>query len=42
MRKLNPNVEVPQPKILEIKKIAIELEEFDELRKYGQRAEDLS
>lgn len=35
IKKLNPNVEVPQPKTLEIKKLAIYIEEYDELRKYG-------
>ena len=39
---MNPNVEIPQPKTIEIKKLAIFLEDYDELRKYGQRAEDLS
>jgi hypothetical protein len=41
LKKLNPNVDVPQPKTLEIKKLAINLEEYAELRKFGQRAEDL-
>jgi len=42
MKKLNPNVEVPQPKQLEIKKYAINLPEYDELRKFGNIAPDLS
>lgn len=33
---------MPQPKILEIKKLAIQLEEYDDLRKFGKVAEDLS
>lgn len=42
MKRLNPNVEIPQPKLIELKKIAIDLEEYDDTRKYGQRAENLS
>ena len=41
MKKLNPNVDVPQPKTLEIRKLAINLDEYAELRKFGQRAEDI-
>ena len=32
LSKLNPNVEVPEPKIIEIKKFAIKLPIYDNLR----------
>jgi len=39
---MNPNIEIPQPKSVNIRKIAIDIEEYDSLRKYGEKAEDLS
>lgn len=42
IKKMNPNVEIPIPKVVEIRKLAIFLEEYDDLRKFGQRAEDLA
>jgi hypothetical protein len=41
LKKLNPNVDIVYPKCLEIKKLAVEIDEYAELRKFGQRAEDL-
>ena len=41
LKKLNPNVELPYPKCIELKKLAIDIEEYAELRKFGQRAEDI-
>lgn len=36
---MNPNVEVPMPKTIEIVKLA--LPEYNELRKFGQKAPDI-
>jgi hypothetical protein len=42
MKKLNPNAEVPFPKTIAIKKLAVSLEEYDHTREHGARAVDLS
>ena len=42
LKKMNPNVEIPMPKVIEIKKLAVMLDSYRNLRRYGQRAEDLS
>jgi hypothetical protein len=31
LKRMNPNVDVPRPKTIELKKLAILLKEFDEL-----------
>lgn len=38
---MNPNVDVPMPKTIELKKLAINLPEFEDLRKFGQKAPDI-
>lgn len=38
---MNPNVDVPMPKTIQLKKLAINLPEFEELRKFGQKAADI-
>lgn len=35
MSKLNPNVEVPEPKVIEVVKAAIKLPQYDHLRANG-------
>lgn len=38
---LNPNVDAPEPKLIEICKIAIKLPEYDYLRVNGEDVRDL-
>ena len=40
LRFMNPNVEVPMPKLVEIKKVAINIDEYDQLRD-GVEVQDL-
>ena len=41
LSKLNPNVEIPVPKIIELKKIAIKLPQYDQLRYQGTPIQDI-
>ena len=41
LKVLNPNVEVPEPKLIEIKKVAIGLDEYDHLRNAGMEVANI-
>lgn len=32
MKKLNPNIEAPEPRVIQIKKVAIYIDEYNDLR----------